>query len=166
MRTICWHYARERKFPRFWTQLLDTVFCGLGLPLLDITLAFFAKSDVLLVIGSMAKIAHNPRSGHSDIMGHACISPWICTWSQLATDWPGSRHPHLQFSWSSIWPHLKWIGETKQGALWLAHSWFSCNCFTRWVLILSRISSQINPKSDARCTARQTTFNPGVRQCN
>ena len=29
------------------------------------------------------------------------------------------------------------------------------NCFIRWVLILSRTSSRIDPESDARCTGRQ-----------
>ena len=29
------------------------------------------------------------------------------------------------------------------------------NCFIRWVLILSRASSRIDPMSDARCTGRQ-----------
>ena len=29
------------------------------------------------------------------------------------------------------------------------------NCFVRWVLILSRTSSRIDPISDARCTGRQ-----------
>ena len=31
----------------------------------------------------------------------------------------------------------------------------ACNCFVRWVLILSRTSSRIDPISDARCTGRQ-----------
>ena len=30
-----------------------------------------------------------------------------------------------------------------------------CNCFIRWVLILSWISSRIDPESDVRCTGRQ-----------
>ena len=31
----------------------------------------------------------------------------------------------------------------------------TCNCFIRWVLILSQTSSRINPESDVRCTGRQ-----------
>ena len=31
----------------------------------------------------------------------------------------------------------------------------SCNCFIRWVLILSRLGNRISPISDARCTGRQ-----------
>ena len=30
-----------------------------------------------------------------------------------------------------------------------------CNCFIRWVLILSRLGNRISPISDARCTGRQ-----------
>ena len=50
---------------------------------------------------------------------------------------------------------MEFINSRSKSCEFPLRQFHSYNCFVRWVLILSRISSRIDPISDARCTGRQ-----------
>ena len=51
---------------------------------------------------------------------------------------------------------LQYGRRTVYWFLWGGHGWLvGCNCFIRWVLILARVSSWIDPESGALSTGRQ-----------